>query len=180
MKYTRMNLLEAVRAVHTRKMKPSVAATKFGVPQSTLYDHIRGKRRIGAGAPTILSHREEQEIVLSLQVLQEMGFGLTKGLAGVVIRDYLLDQPFRPNPFKDGIPGRDWWRSFLNRWKKEISERKPEHLPTNRAISAHQKFSMSGLRKSLNSSLILVLMPWKKMNWRIESGIVMRVVFVHL
>ena len=41
---------------------------------------------------------EEKEIVVSLQVLQEIGFGLTKELAGIVIRDYLKDQPERPNP----------------------------------------------------------------------------------
>ena len=33
---------------------------------------------------------------------------MTKELVGTVIRDYLSDQPFRPNPFKDGLPGRDW------------------------------------------------------------------------
>ena len=63
-------------------------------------------------APTVLTHAEEKEIVVSLQVLQEIGFGLTKELAGLVIRDYLRDQPFRPNPFNDGIPGRDWGSCF--------------------------------------------------------------------
>ena len=40
--------------------------------------------KIGAGAPTILSHAEEKEIVVTLQGLQEMGFGLIKELAGTV------------------------------------------------------------------------------------------------
>ena len=50
---------------------------------------------------------EEKEIVVTLQVLQEIGFGLTKELVGLVVCDYLKDQPFRPNIFCDGVPGKD-------------------------------------------------------------------------
>ena len=64
--------------------------------------------KIGAGAPTILTKEEEKEIVSILQVLQEMGFGLTKELVGIVIRDYLSDQPGHPNPVSSGVPGEDW------------------------------------------------------------------------
>ena len=96
-------------------MRTSVAALKFRVPQSTLYDHTNKYKRgaIGVGAPTILTKVEEKEIVVTLQVLQEIGFGVTKELAGLVIRDYLKDHPLRPNPFNNGIPGKYWWRSFL-------------------------------------------------------------------
>ena len=48
--------------------------------------------------PTILSPAEEKELVTTIQVLQEIGFGLTKDLVSVVICDYLKDQPARPNP----------------------------------------------------------------------------------
>ena len=91
---------------------------------------------IGAGAPTILTKEEEKGIVVSLQVLQEMGFGLTKKLVGIVIRDYLNDQPGRPNPFSSGVPGEDWWQRFLKGWHSKLSIRKPQHLPTHRALSA--------------------------------------------
>ena len=58
-------------------MKRSVAARKFSVPATTLFDHVSGKHlRISARAPTVLSPAEEKEIVVSLQVLQEIGFGL--------------------------------------------------------------------------------------------------------
>ena len=93
------------QAVKGRKIKVSVAATKFNIPQSTLNDHVKGDKKIGARIPTILSYTEE--IVVSLQLLQEMRFGLTKELTGIVIMDYLHDQPYRPNQFKDGLPGKD-------------------------------------------------------------------------
>ena len=57
-------------------MKVTPAARKFNVPVTTLYDHTKGGLcKIGAGAPTVLTPAEEKEIVVSLQVLQEMGFG---------------------------------------------------------------------------------------------------------
>ena len=118
-------------------MKVPVAADKYHVPLSTLYDHIRERvTKIGAGAPTILTKDEENEIVITLQVLQEIGFGLTKELVGIIIRDYLNDQPGRPNPFNYGVPGEDWWQQFLKRWHSKLSVRKPQHLPTHRALSA--------------------------------------------
>ena len=54
--------------------------------------------------PTILSPAEEKELVTTIQVLQEIGFG---GLVSVVICDYLKDQPAHPKPFKLGILGQD-------------------------------------------------------------------------
>ena len=133
-KYSSEALLAAVKAVKEQGMKRSVAARKFSVPATTLFDHVSGKHsRIGAGAPTILSPAEEKEIVVSLQVLQEIGFGLTKDLVGVIIHDYLKDQSTRPTPFQHGIPGHDWWRLFLKRWNTQLSVRKPQHLPTSRA-----------------------------------------------
>lgn len=137
LKYMEKQLLAAIDAVKLQKMKVTLAARKFNIPATTLYDHTKGRLcKIGAGAPTVLTPGEEKEIVVTLQVLQEIGFGLTKELAGVVIRDYLKDQTTRPNPFSCGLPGIDWWNGFLKRWKKSLSIRQPQHLSTHRAASA--------------------------------------------
>ena len=88
----------------------------------TTSDSLYSKHtKIGAGKPTILSPAEEHEIVVTLQVLQEIDFGPTKDLVGVVICDYMKDQPARPNPFQQEIPGHDWWRLFMKRWKSQLS-----------------------------------------------------------
>jgi hypothetical protein len=133
-KYTPEALQAAVKAVKEQRMSRAAAARRFDVPPSTLFYHISGEySKVGAGAPTILSPAEEKEIVITLQVLQEIGFGMTKELVGVVIHDYLKDQPTRPNPFQHGVPGKDWWRLFLKRWEKQLSVRKPQYLPISRA-----------------------------------------------
>jgi len=55
---------------------------------------VKGRvKRLGAGAPTVLTEEEEKEIVVSVQVLQEIGFDLMKELVGTVIRDYLAGLP---------------------------------------------------------------------------------------
>lgn len=93
-KYCEEQLAAAIDAVKVQKMSVTLAAKKFNIPVTTLYDHTKGRfTKIGAGAPTVLSPMEEKEVVVSLQVLQDIGFGLTKELAGVVVRNYLKDQP---------------------------------------------------------------------------------------
>ena len=52
-------------------------------------------------------------------------------MVGEVISSFLHDQK-RSSPFKDGVPGKDWWRGFLKRWPS-LSERKPQHLSKRRA-----------------------------------------------
>ena len=143
--YSKGDVMEAVQAVKEKKIKISVAATQFGIPQSTLYDHVKGSSsKIGAGAPTILSRTEEKEIVVPLQVLQEMGFRLTKELAG--IKDYLHDQPLRPNPFKDGIPGKYWRQLFLSCLKKLASVNHNTYHLTEHFLQP-LKLLMTGLKK---------------------------------
>ena len=82
----------------------------------------------------MLSREEERDVVLTCISLQELGFGLTRATVGRVIKDYLLSNG-RLNPFRQGIPGYDWWQGFLRRWPI-VSERKLEHLFVHRAQAA--------------------------------------------
>ena len=77
-KITEEQLLAAIDAVKQQKMK---VTRKYDIPVMTLYDHTKGK--IGAGAPTVLTVAEEKKILVTLQVLQEIGFGLTMELLGL-------------------------------------------------------------------------------------------------
>lgn len=108
------------------------AAEIYDLPKSTLYDHTHGhKTKCRAGRLTILTELEEKTIVRSCQELAQLGFGIDRHTMGAVVRNYLLAQG-RETPFKDGVPGRKWWTGFLRRWPS-LSERKPQHFPSNRA-----------------------------------------------
>ena len=108
------------------------AAHKYGIPPSTLHDHLKGKsKKAGAGGPSVLMAAEEREVAITCLALADMGFGLTRELVEVVLSDYLKDNSI-PNPFTGGVPGKDWWQRFLKRWPS-LAERKPQHLSKSRA-----------------------------------------------
>ena len=91
------------------------AARRCGIPRTTLSDHARGKySRVGAGRPTVLTPQEEKELVVSCQILQQMGFGLTKEFAPRIVMDYMRDCGHE-NLFKGEHPGPDWWQCILQR-----------------------------------------------------------------
>ena len=84
-------------------------------------------KRYGVG-PTVLTVDEEREIVVTCQVLAEMGFPLTKAYIEVVVRDYLKNQDCTSLFGPSGVPGRSWWEEFMVRWPSLV-ERKRQHLP---------------------------------------------------
>jgi len=84
----------------------------------------------------VLTHDEECEIALTCMTLVDMGFGLTKALVEVVVFEYLKDKSI-PNPFNDGVPGKDWWSRFLKRWPC-ISQRRSQHLSSKRAVASSE------------------------------------------
>ncbi len=133
--WTDVQMTAAKKAVQSGELSIGRAAVKFGIPKSTLGDHVKGTSSKRYGGPrTILSAAEEKEIVTDCMVLQELGFPLTRDLVSITVRDFLKDQE-RDNPFKDGIPGYDWWNRFLRR-HPTLSERTPEHLQHQRARAA--------------------------------------------
>ena len=122
----------------------NAAAKKYGIPWSTLHDHYEGisTKRYG-GKSTVLSREEESEVLLTCISLQELGFGLTRATVGRVIKDYLLSNG-RLNPFRQGIPGYDWWQGFLQRWPI-VSERNLNTCPyTEHKLPPNPNYS-SGL-----------------------------------
>ena len=117
-------------------IKIRAAATRYGIPSSTLHDHVSGKhKKVGRGAPTILTPEEEKEVATICQVMQKLAFPLTRELMTVALRDYLRDSR-RGERLRDHTPGPDWWSGFLKR-NPELVERKPEHLPKSRAAAAN-------------------------------------------
>jgi hypothetical protein len=111
-------------------------AVKYGIPPTTLYGHInQTATSIGAGKPSVLTHDEEQEIIYCCQVLQELGFAITKDSVTSIVCQYLSDTQ-RPNPFVNSVPGKKWWSLFLKRWPTLV-QRKPQHLPKQRALAGN-------------------------------------------
>ena len=88
--------------------------------------HVGKSNKRYGGRPTVLSQQEEEEIVITCQVLREMGFGMTREMVANVIMEYIRDKGLQ-SPFAHGKPGGDWWLGFMRRWP-QLSERNPQHL----------------------------------------------------
>ena len=165
-KWTTKQLEEATEKVRDKTLSVRAAAATYGIPRSTLSEHVRGVRskRYGGGS-TMLSQEEEREIVIMCQVLADMGFPLCKEYVEVVVRDYLHGLEGRGRTFGvNGLPGRSWWEGFMSRWPSLV-QRKPQHLPKQRAQCATEEvvssffgrlrslFQKTGLSCKLTSNL---------------------------
>ena len=132
--WTDDQLRSAIKEVSDGVSSVRAAAIKYGIPKSSLHDHLTGKSTKRFGGPrTIIPHEVEKEIVASCITLQEFGFPMTKEIVSTIIRDYLRESSM-PNPFTNDTPGRCWWDGFLGRWPI-LKQRKPQHLPKVRALS---------------------------------------------
>ncbi len=80
--------------------KVSAAAAEFGIPKSTLHGHTSGLcKHVRSGAPTVLQLQDEQEIVLTCQVLAEMGFGITRRLVETIVNNITSGKTIFPPLF---------------------------------------------------------------------------------
>ena len=104
--------MQAALRKNQKKKSVSVRSLvrKYGIPPSTLHHHAQTESCIVAGSPTYSTPEEEKEIVYSCQVLQEMGFEITREMIGAIVVDYLTIIG-RDNPFI-GQPGFKWWQGF--------------------------------------------------------------------
>jgi hypothetical protein len=106
------------------------AARFFGIPPTSLWDHIYG-RSLGRkrGRQGILSAREEAELVEYILKMQDLGWPMTTGLLRLKVAQICQD---RSNPFTHGIPGQGWLRWFRRR-HPELTLKSSQGLEVNKA-----------------------------------------------
>ncbi|XP_020297300.1 uncharacterized protein LOC109861874 [Pseudomyrmex gracilis] len=138
--YSKENVELALTAINSG-MKIAVAASKFGIPRSTLVSKKYKKYSEGKPGPaTILTEEEEDVLVQWLFHCSKKGFPLTKTnlIDSVQLFVKKLNQK---NSFMDNRLGRHWFEGFMRR-HKNVSQRLAENLTFSRAI-----ISETGLRK---------------------------------
>jgi len=82
----------AMKEVFAGRAGVKAATRKYGIPRSSLHDHLSGKSTKRHGGPrTVLTPAIEKEIATTCIVLQEFDFPLSKELLGVIIHDLLND-----------------------------------------------------------------------------------------
>ena len=102
-------------------MSRRAAAVRYGVSRTTIkrylefvptVDAARVAQKSPRGHPTILTNAEEELIVTAVVASGEYGFGRDKVDILSIVQDFVTTMG-RPNPFKNGKPGEDWFLNWL-------------------------------------------------------------------
>ena len=127
-----VKLAEAVQKVRNRSMSVRTASIRYGIPKSTISDHVTGHCASTMQGPApVLEKAIEDRLVKWLLHMSRIAFCQTT--------DTLLDKVKEivtalniPNPFTDNRPSAHWYKLFMSR-HPELSQRQPQLLSRERA-----------------------------------------------
>lgn len=128
--YTNAQVAEALSSIR-QGMSIYKASRQYNIPETTL----RSKRdelyeNEHCGKQPVLNLNEERQIVDWIHYLGKCGFPVTKNqLLHTVSK--LVENLQRPNPFKDGMPGKKWFSGFMLR-HPAVSKRVAQNLQSSR------------------------------------------------
>lgn len=129
--WSNQQLNKAMDAVTDQGMEVRKAARTFGIPVSSLRDHLYGKTvKRKRGKQPVLKEDEETKLVEYLFKMQDLGHPLTPGQLRLKVAQATQA---RETPWSDiGLPGKNWLKSFKRR-HPEIASRKGQPLEVARA-----------------------------------------------
>uniref|UniRef100_A0A0B7B587 HTH psq-type domain-containing protein n=1 Tax=Arion vulgaris TaxID=1028688 RepID=A0A0B7B587_9EUPU len=123
-------MIAAVDAVISGSMSQREAAKAYSIPRSTLRSHLPRhevyKHRITKTPPnfkgkTILSKKEEKELVDYIINMHRAGFGRTRQDLLYKVQD-VLNKSERKTKFENNLPNDEWYEAFLERHKANIQQ----------------------------------------------------------
>ncbi|KAJ8966813.1 hypothetical protein NQ314_003309 [Rhamnusium bicolor] len=126
---------KAIEEIKKRKCGIREICRKYGVPKTTVHEHLRGKtpkqHRKTEPAP-LLTFEGEEKIAEWVINIAKCGFPIKKQKLLETVRKIVEDSDAK-KIFKNGIPGEKWYRNFMKR-HPEISIRESEGVNKARAI----------------------------------------------
>lgn len=137
--YSSDQLAEAISRIKSGELTTKRCAKRYGIPRSTLKDHIRGRRgnRVtvgGGGRSTALTSQQENDLANCIKTMSKNGFGLSRSEVLDVVQAYVKRNHIK-TPFKNDKPGQDWWLGFKTR--HDLSIIKPQPLEHGRKANTN-------------------------------------------
>lgn len=127
-KYSEQQSERALEEIRARTLSVHKASVVYKIPFSTLYCRSKGTRgriKKSKGRNTALPRNIENTLSASVKTLAKWEFGLGRKEIMDLVGQYVNANELE-TPFKDGIPGEDWFLNFKRR--HNLSIRKPETL----------------------------------------------------
>lgn len=133
--YSEEQLQTALQAVKDKTLSLASAAETYDVPKTTLWRKLVKKNctQKKAGRPTLFSEKEEKCFIQHIKVVAEWGFPFDTTDLRIFAQKYLEKLGKVIYGLKDNMPGPDWARYFIERYKKELSNRMASNISTDRA-----------------------------------------------
>lgn len=123
-KYSEESLQEALADINNGMPKQE-AARKHSIPRSTLQFRLSEKfTKTENGPRTYLTKEEEDLLVTWISESHKKGFPKKKEDIRLSVKSFLDKQP-RKTPFKNNLPGDNWYKCFLQR-HPNLTSRIPE------------------------------------------------------
>lgn len=163
----------AVSDVKKKKLSIRGAAEKYGVPKSTISDKINNKHTRDAGRPKALSNEEERFLIEGIKKMAEWGFPLHMRDIRELVHIYMENKGITDRRFRNGnIPGKEWMRNFISRYKGEISVRLSENIKRVRAAVNHEMINkyFDELEKSLEGVPSANIVNYDETNFSDDPG----------
>ncbi|XP_063543894.1 uncharacterized protein LOC134752214 [Cydia strobilella] len=112
--YTHSQLNKALEQI-SQGMTIYQASKNYNIPETTLRDkRDRRYKNPKCGVQPILSVQDETQIVDWIHYLDSSGVPVNKKRLLDIVSKFAKNLN-RPNPFKDGVPGRCWFKNFMKR-----------------------------------------------------------------
>ncbi|XP_064641188.1 uncharacterized protein LOC135496014 [Lineus longissimus] len=129
----------ALKKVREEGMAIREASRVYELPRTTLQDKVHNRTPdVGKPGPKpVLTQAEEEELTKYVKYMSQIGHGRVKEELLDIVQK-IIEKDGRPNPFKDGRPGKDWFKAFMAR-NPSLSIRTAEHLGLERAIVTPEK-----------------------------------------
>lgn len=131
-KYRNWDEAALSKAIDARKAGMSFrrSAAMYGIPTTTLYDHVSGKVEIGAhpGPKRYLDQEEEEELASFILQIAKIGYPRNKAQILALVQQIIESKGIK------AIVSNGWWESFLQR-HSQLSLRSAIPLSMKRAIA---------------------------------------------
>ena len=137
-KYDVSVIEKVVPLIKTNAITLSQASKVYGIPKTTLHDHVHNKyQNHSVGVKPVLSQEEEERVARWAVHMSKIGFDRTRQELAVTIKK-IIDEDGRPTPFKDNKPGKHWLKGFFGR-HPELSIRTTLQIGKERALISSDK-----------------------------------------
>ncbi|KAJ3619046.1 hypothetical protein MTP99_005835 [Tenebrio molitor] len=125
--YTKAQLQHAVAEIQRGALNIYRAHKLYQIPKTTLFYHVngtRGQKSQSQGRPTCISREDERKLAEGLKTMEQWGFGLSRAEVLGLVGEFVTSNKIK-TPFKNNIPGDEWFSSFKQRHNLSIKKPQP-------------------------------------------------------